>query len=251
MSIVTHQGDAHLTLGDSTINLDSASPQTSWPGQPSQAGFFFNQLQTQALALPSKVSSSRVVGTGRSRVKAAAGTVRQGKGLGLLSFKNSGVNGQTTANCLANLATLVTAKGANVVWVTLGINDILTAVPVGTFATSYAAVLTGIRASLPNAKVVCSTIPCHFETWAAGPVWNNADDATVLAFNNAIIAAAAALSPGPATVVDFRTQLLPWEVVNNPGKAPSGVYTIDGVHPNDTGRTTAAGFALPSITVAP
>jgi len=65
-----------------------------------------------------------------------------------------------------------------VVWITYGIVDIINSVSAGTYQTAYTAMLTAIRAGLPNAWIICNAI-----------LMDGSNNTTVSTFNTAIQAA--------------------------------------------------------------
>lgn len=236
-------GETHVFLGDSTTNGDATT--SWWAG----AGFFVAQVNAQiATDAPSP----------RFCVNASAKCVNATTLCGNSSAPqppivalNSGVNGATTGSLISSFASLVTAKTPRFIWLSIGINDIVAAVPVATYSANVATLLSMINGVSPLIKIAVTFIPCQGEVWHMGPLWgvNSPDfDATIDQYNAAIVTCVAAAA-NPCIAVDFRTQLLAWEVINNPSKLALGVATQDGRHWNDTGRTAAAAFALPSVVV--
>jgi lysophospholipase L1-like esterase len=226
MSATVHTGDLVLSTGDSTIARMMFEA----------TGGLYDQLNK---------STTKIAARATGAVSSATGAVGSVRGF---TTVNTGINGNKVSDIAGHVAARITNYNPNVVIIEVGVND----VPASTadFNTQYDSMLSQVRSTLPSAQIVCLSILCYGEIWAAGPVWNNGPTDTnfLEPFNADIQALCVTYS---ATYIDVRAALLAIEPTINPTKA-NNAFTSDGVHEViQSSQITLGSWARPSFTVIP
>ena len=174
---------------------------------------------------------------------------------------NQGHGQKQIADCLANIDTWILATNPEVLVLEFGRNDVapplppFTPTPLVDFRASYDAVLDQTLAAFPSCKIVCLSILCDGEQWAAGPVWNNAFDPppsnpgytpSIAEFNAQIQASCVAHG---GLYIDLRGPALLVEAALNTPAPGAGVgpLTIDGTHPNAAGQLLMSNAVFPAF----
>jgi lysophospholipase L1-like esterase len=158
----------------------------------------------------------------------------------------AGTNIASLDNIITGL--LIANSPADVI-IGTGTNDIFAGTTPTAFETSLNSVLAKIAAwNSGRTRVWIREIFFRGEAWNTGPVWNNgAVDAAIDAINAKMVACAAAAG---ATFIPLRAAILTQEVISNPSKLSSSIFSGDGIHPNDPGRVEMSTLALPTFTVS-
>ncbi|MBR0090808.1 MAG: SGNH/GDSL hydrolase family protein [Lachnospiraceae bacterium] len=160
--------------------------------------------------------------------------VAAGKGLQVVvnaSYSRSRVAGNRndpTGFCISSMARIntVAAQQPDIVFIMAGTNDFNAAVYPPIFREYYMSLVTGLRAALPNATIVCSTcIPEYVR-------WKNAKDITIDAYNQEIRTVAA--QTGCVLIDTYACGITNGQM-------------IDGLHPNAEGAAIMAGFIIPRM----
>lgn len=156
-----------------------------------------------------------------------------------LTWINSGHSGDRSSNIAADVPGRITAHGAQCLILAVGVNDAYFGVSDGTFSTNYNSIADQARAAQPGLKIACATI------FTIGDDVPNGTEANIDA-KNAIMAATAARVSG--TYMDVRSKVVQYLLANNPGHAPAGILTDDGIHASDTvGKPMYSAWAAPYV----
>lgn len=164
---------------------------------------------------------------------------------------NSGVNGNTSANIAAAIASRITNYHPDVVVLFVGLNDCATSVALATYTTNMTSIITTTKATLPSVRMMLVGIILDGERWASGPVrfaGNSFDTGplSIDAYNAVQVSLAATYG---CTYVETRAPFATLESQLNtpePGVS-SGVLTLDGIHVNGTGQFDLSTILRPSF----
>ena len=144
----------------------------------------------------------------------------------------------------------------DVIFIYLGVNDLLQDVPLGsyypgkpcvaegevtTFADGYNMMLTKYKTLYPNAQIICMTCPVvtsytDYETKAGAAIRKNKLGLTILDYNNVIRQVAAGF--GCKVIDAYYCGLTPEN---------SALFTKEGIHPNACGMQLIANYVLMSL----
>ena len=114
----------------------------------------------------------------------------------------------------------------------IGINDFLSGIPVGTFSTAYAKMLSGLREMYPAAKIICATLVRAYCDGVAR--WHFPEEKGGVSLNDYNDAIRKACSEEGAITADIALSGLIYE-------------TLDGIHPTRNGHEKLAEAWLESI----
>jgi hypothetical protein len=150
------------------------------------------------------------------------------KSMGCL-YINTGINEQTIEDIEENVGPQITDHDPDLVVMLIGVNNVAARTDPAVFAAKFTSTMAQIRAWSSTVPIVCVSILCYGEIWAAGPVWNNGvtDTDFLEPFNTTIQAACVTYN---ATYTELRAKLLAIEPLINPTQA-NAAFTTEGVHP--------------------
>lgn len=221
-SIVLRDGARVMFAGDST-----SSESTGHAWYDLAATGFVASVNAQFHPPPAKQYPAAVTGAMATVTGALASNAPLALP-GAITVLDVGSGGTTVANLQASIAGSMSTNIPSVVFIAIGTNDVSNGTAPSTFRTSYDAVMASIVAFNPATQIACLSIYAQGEKWAAGPVWNNANDAAVDALNAQIQGSCTAAG---GLYVDTRAALLLWEVPNNPTQAQNGFALLsDNIH---------------------
>ncbi len=258
MAIPVHDGTNVVFCGDSIT-----AQGWFWSTQSQVGGT--NLLVDQLSSVTVKTRPGAVVNGGATATLAngaVASTVVPVALGGQINAINEGHGQKQIGDALANISAWILSHSPQVLVLEFGRNDVAPPLPPFTpttlvsFRTSYDAVLDQTLAAFPSCAIVCISILCDGEQWAAGPVWNNAFDPppsnpgytpSIVEFNAQI--QASCLAHG-GVYIDLRAPALLVEAALNTPAPGAGVgpLTIDGTHPNATGQSLMSNAVKPVFT---
>jgi len=246
-SIQLFDGDRVMFTGDST-----SDPSTGHEWYDLASTGFVASVNAKFSPRPAKVYAAVCSGVAAT-VTGTAATHVPVPLPGAITVIGAGRGGTTIANLQSDIANELAVNIPAVVFISIGTNDVSNSTPTATFRASYDATLATINGwNGGRTRVVCMSVYAQNESWLAGPpvAWNNARDSLVDGINAQIQASAAAAG---AVYVDTRSQLLLWEVVNNPGQAATGFALLaDGIHLSaPAGKQQIGNYALEQVAVVP
>jgi lysophospholipase L1-like esterase len=199
---------------------------------------------------------------GKIRPGAAPGQVQAVTNQKGVTFVNSGVSGNVTADIAAAVPARITNLNPTMLVLWVGINDLINANSLAAFTASYQSILTQTLAAIPTCKIVTLGMWLRLEQWILSggvPVGDNPLDPppsnptytpSLAQYDAAIQAATVAVGgvfvqPRPDTITY-------WSVHNTPAPgAISGILSVDGLHQNATGAALLSDHFLAAVPVQP
>ena len=209
-------------------------------------------------------SGKRVLMVGDSTASAAGGNswwsttfstdVNTALSPGSATFIDGGHPGTFIQDIVTNFSSWVTANTPDIVYVISGVNNVGQNTSPSAFASSVSTIISNILTTTSATKIAFTSICCDGEIWSTGPVWGvngtpvDVVDPLIDQYNSITESIINGLRNPNVIYINFRKQLLQQEPTINPSKSVSGGATLDGIHPNATGKSLESGFAFAQVT---
>ena len=237
-------GNLSRILVTGTSLTQTGVPSGNWQGRP---GSLTDQLRAALINYNAAPIQSYAPARLGQAAAAYAPFPQQGRRQVVMGW---GVGGRTVSGLQGDLPASIYAWKPDIIVIEICCNDFgggTNVTPGGAFQVSYNAVLDGIAANLPNAKVLCLNETVRGETVTGA----NFSDGTNTWAGNTRIMECVASHQSFCTFVDVNTPALTYCIANNSvGGVTPRYLTIDSLHQSNTGADIIATAVMAQLAMS-